>query len=74
MSDNTVRKKVSDLYNEKKKKTITELLQRQPYISFTVDMWSSKWGTDFMGITAYFIDETWTQRELLVGLEHYNVW
>ena len=46
------------------------ILQQQISLSFTLDMWTSEWGTDFLGITAHFIDHDWVQQEVLVGFEH----
>lgn len=69
ISDNAIKTQITDIY-ELKKVQIISLLQQQPSLCFTVDMWSSAWGHDYLGITVHFIDESWQQRELMLGLEH----
>lgn len=46
------------------------MLQAQESLSFTVDLRTSEWGMDFLGVTVHFIDEEWNQQDVLIGFEH----
>lgn len=49
-----------------------ELLQTLPKdskLSLALDCWTSPFRQDFMAITAYFVDDNWNYRELLLGFE-----
>jgi hypothetical protein len=38
-------------------------------ISITLDCWTSPYNTAFLGVLAYYIDDTWTLRKSLIGFE-----
>jgi hypothetical protein len=49
-----------------------ELLQTLPKdskLSLALDCWTSPFRQAFMAITAYFVDDNWNYRELLLGFE-----
>lgn len=41
-------------------------------ISLTVDGWTSPFQDDFLGVTAYWIDDDWRQKEFVIGFEPLN--
>ncbi|KAG2217448.1 hypothetical protein INT45_009647 [Circinella minor] len=48
---------------------IRKLFVDIPSFSYTVDAWTSEWRVPFLGITAHWIDESWKQNSIVLGLE-----
>lgn len=65
----TRKRDVTAMYQVKKLQ-IQKVLQAQESLSFTVDLRTSEWGMDFLGVTVHFIDEEWNQQDVLIGFEH----
>ena len=57
ITDNTAKSDIHTLFLREQAQIIS-YLQAQESLSFTVDLWTSPWGKDFLGITAHFIDDT----------------
>ena len=39
-------------------------------MAFTLDGWSSPYGSAFLGVTVHYLDENWQLQDLTVGFEH----
>ncbi|KAG2209871.1 hypothetical protein INT45_010276 [Circinella minor] len=48
---------------------IRKLFVDIPSFLYTVDAWTSEWRVPFLGITAHWIDESWKQNSIVLGLE-----
>lgn len=45
------------------------MLSSVPKLSLTADAWTGPSQKDFLGVTAHWIDDSWVQKELVIGLE-----
>ncbi|KAJ9059819.1 hypothetical protein DSO57_1039758 [Entomophthora muscae] len=57
---------------KKKIQEVKFLLQQQPHISITCNIWHSPYSDDFLSITSHFVDSNWRQREIMIGFENLN--
>lgn len=68
-SDTTIKRHMSDYYNELKLQ-VKEKLQLVPCLAYTADGWTtSNMKHSFLGVTAHWIDEEWSFRSLAIGFE-----
>lgn len=49
------------------------MLEYIPRIAFTLHGWTSPYQDSFLGVTAHWIDDTWQQKEIILGFEPINV-
>lgn len=68
ITGNTVKADIHKAYLGMRGK-VESLLQSQTSLSFSLDLWTSKWGADIFGIKAHFIDDNWNVRDVLIGFE-----
>lgn len=67
-SDSTIPIDISRVYRGYEDR-IRKLFVDIPSFSYTVDAWTSEWRVPFLGITAHWIDESWKQNSIVLGLE-----
>ncbi|KAH9716312.1 BED-type domain-containing protein [Citrus sinensis] len=68
VSRNTIKKEILDMYECERAKYISVLEQTQDRIAITTDMWTAENQTKaYMAITAYFIDDAWALRSILLS-------
>jgi hypothetical protein len=58
-----------DAYMEEKKKALKYMCGTKSRVSITTDMWTSEnQRRGYMAITAHFIDDSWTLRNIIMRL------
>lgn len=56
-----------DAYMEEKKKALQYMSVSKSRVSITTDMWTSKnQKRGYMAVTAHFIDDSWTLRNIIM--------
>jgi hypothetical protein len=56
-----------DAYKEERKKTIEYMARSKSRVAITTDMWTSdNQRRGYMAITAHFIDDSWTLRNIIM--------
>lgn len=45
---------------------VEAILQSQDWISYAAELWTSPWNTEFLVLTAHWIDEEWRKQHVLV--------
>jgi hypothetical protein len=61
------RKDIMDAYMEEKKKALKYMAGTKSRVSVTTDMWTSdNQKRGYMAVTAHFIDDSWTLRNIIM--------
>jgi hypothetical protein len=56
-----------DAYNEEKKKALSYMAATKSRVAITTDMWTSEnQKRGYMAVTAHFIDDSWTLRNIIM--------
>ena len=55
-------------FNEEKNKLKQNILNVQPKVSFTMNMWSANC-KDFLGVTVHFVDNNFTLKSSAIGIK-----
>ncbi|CAA0827060.1 Unknown protein, partial [Striga hermonthica] len=64
---NTIRKDIMDAYMEEKKKALEYMVATKSRVAITTDMWTSEnQKRGYMAVTAHFIDDSWTLRNIIM--------
>jgi len=58
------------MYLQLQEKIKCDFLQKQPFIYFTQDAWTAPSSTAFMGVTAHYINDTFTMHDLTIAVPH----
>ncbi|CAN6319333.1 unnamed protein product [Urochloa humidicola] len=64
---NTIRKDIMDAYQEERKRAISYMAATKSRVAITTDLWTSEnQKRGYMAITAHFIDDSWTLRNIIM--------